>query len=160
MTEVFLPPPGGHFPVWRCFRRAGKVAFCVILLGRPVFNELILAGYFIGEPDNPDYLDFLKELNLKDSAKGFCELEINCHTQSQENALLSKTDHSKTPKRNDRILVHKSTKVIKSFLAYTEQKPSPEFLKNKYNLKYLPASLRYGWETEIVFSSCIPNNKI
>lgn len=118
-------------------------------------NRIIIAGFFVGEPDSIHYQNFLRNLSLKDSARGFCEMKTSCATQVLDHNLAQIALTNSSNRRSDRILVHQSTSVMNSEVNFNNKVPAQEKLKKKYGLNFIYPSLRFGWKTNIVLAKCL-----
>ena len=119
------------------------------------YNQIIVAGHFKGQSNHPSYDRFLRTFNLVDSAWKFCEMNKDCYTESPKNPLLSNSHLESKISRSERILTHKTSKIISSHVAFNKEEKTLKPFKEKYNLHTLTPSLRYGWEAKVSFGICL-----
>lgn len=116
-------------------------------------QRTILAGHFGGSEGQPDYINMIKALSLRDTAHGFCEKESSCYTDSSENDLYLLTKGDKRPSRSIRILVHKEALVYTATRNF--DKISSRFeISAEETLSALPPSPYFGWLSTIRLPRC------
>jgi len=117
-------------------------------------TRLIVGGYFTEEPNNPYYLKFLRDLKLKDTAQGFCELGTSCNTQDPSQDLAQVALNKRGLNRSDRILVPQGTRVFNSLLNFNTPIPAPTSFQEKYDIAKLYPSIRFGWQSNVTIPTC------
>jgi hypothetical protein len=124
-----------------------------IMAQEDCLNHIIVAGYF-GSEKLRDLNLMMRFLGLIDTASGFCSERQMCDTQNPSNPIFNSSSLENKFSRTDRIFVHKSTRIEKAGITYSEHTPSLASFKAKYQLHSIAPSLRYGWQTKIKFARC------
>lgn len=149
--NVQMPSKGENKNLWYAFIK-DKVKEKIVR-GKSCGNRVLIAGFLPGNEDSPRYVEFMEDLELKDAALGFCEIESRCYTSSSLNELYMSTIDEQVSLRTDRILVHQNTVVLSSFRTLDESKKKSIYAE-KYQMNFQWASQRFGWVSSLRFASC------
>ena len=116
-------------------------------------KRIVLAGSFLGSGADPDYLTFLKEWDLKDSAL-FCDVVTKCYTQTPENKIFSKTHGEVYPQRTNRIITHQDSIIHSSQRTLNQPQRDPHEVGKPFGLSELWPTEKYGWSTHLTLPRC------
>lgn len=122
-------------------------------LGNTCRQRLLLVGH--APPESFDKINKIKDaFNLKDSAKGFCNMESHCYTASPSNLLFQKTYGEAYSQRVDFILINELSIIHTSSPAFSQAKESKLGYYKQYGMEFLFPSVRFAWLSEIRLPRC------
>lgn len=117
-------------------------------------KRLVLAGIFGGSPSQKDYINLLQSLQLEDSSLGFCELENPCYTETPENPLFLAANGDTPPRRDVRILIHRSALIYSSNRNFNDLKENHTFFSGSSKQIHSSPVEHFGWLTSVRFARC------
>lgn len=116
-------------------------------------ERLLLAGRLPGTATWNNYQKLLADLQLEDTAVGFCEIEKDCLTASPENEIFAKTSPGRSGSRVDRILVHRSARVTAARRVFDQPQGRARYASS-YSLDNNWATRRFGWMSTVNLAAC------
>lgn len=116
-------------------------------------KRVILAGSLPGDTEAPGFRDFLEQMQLKDSASGYCQVASNCFTATPVNDIFLATIGDESPQISDRLLFPRSAYVSTSTRSFAS--PDAENTYGaQFGLKKLWPTQRFGWASAVRLARC------
>lgn len=96
----------------------------------------------------------LEAAEFKDSARGFCNVEVECYTETTRNELFMTLKGEEQPSRNEMIFVHRTALVSRSGPSFLDSKTIPTNYYRSYGLQSLWPGLHFGWLSTVRLAMC------
>lgn len=116
-------------------------------------KRLVVGGYIPGDITARNYKNFVDNLQLIDTASGFCQVESKCFTATPINELFMATVGDESPARVDRIFAHRTAFVAVSARNFEQTEAKTGYAKD-FGLSRLWATQRFGWYTSLRLPRC------
>lgn len=149
--NVQMPPHHDNDQLWYTFvqeRIRERVARAKVCMKR-----VIVAGYLPGDEGARRYADFVRTMQLRDSAQGFCQIAARCYTSTPANDLFGATVGDESPTRTDKIFVHSTALVYSSVRDFEESDPNNRYVR-EFGLPRLWPTQRFGWVANFRLARC------
>ena len=119
-------------------------------------KRLIIGGYLPLSPTSPAYQRLLSELKLTDSSNGFCSVESDCYTTTQDNESFMAAEGTKPQVigQVDRILASEDSKFANVRVEF-KASGSPSEYASGLQLTKIYAGRRFGWGASISIPRCL-----
>ena len=149
--NVQMPPHNGDDQLWYSFvqeRIRERIQTTNLCMKRVIVN-----GYLPGDEGARRYGEFLRTMQLRDSAQGFCQIAGQCYTATPTNDIFVATVGDENPTRTDKVFVHQSALVYSSRRDFEESDPSNRYARD-FGLSRLWPTQRFGWLASVRLAHC------
>jgi hypothetical protein len=116
-------------------------------------KRVVIAGWMPGDEGARRFADFVRTLQIKDAAAGYCQVASNCFTATPTNDIFMATVGDESPQRTDRIFVHESAIIYSSGRNFEDDDASSRYAR-EFGLARLWPAQRFGWGTQVRLARC------
>jgi len=116
-------------------------------------KRIIIAGYMPGDAGTLSLSALVRDLGLKDTSSGFCQIDSKCYTATPTNDIFLATVGDESPARTDRIYVSQGAVVYASARNFAEVSPKNRYV-SEFGLSHLWPTQRFGWVSQLRLPRC------
>ncbi|MBI2601984.1 MAG: hypothetical protein HYW48_02920 [Deltaproteobacteria bacterium] len=116
-------------------------------------RRVLIGGYF-RTSYTKQLSETMEQFEFKDAAKGFCNVEYECYTESTRNELFMLVRGEAQPARSELIFVHRTAMVSQSLLNFSDSQSIGTSYYKSFGLQSLWPSMYFGWLSTVRLAMC------